>query len=86
MSTPNEHTLQEWIVEALTELGGSATLLDICKVVWRRHAADLERSGDLFYSRQYDIRWTATALREQKLLRDATLSPRGTWELNQNQA
>lgn len=81
MNQPNKHSLQDWIIEALNELGGSATLVEICKVVWRNHQKELERGGDLFYTWQYDIRWAATALRERQLLREASSSPRGIWEL-----
>lgn len=62
--------LMTWVVEALAELGGSGTQIDVAKVVWRRHEPDLRASGDLFYTWQYDIRWAATKLRKQGRMRD----------------
>jgi hypothetical protein len=75
--------LQVWILEALKAKNGSATLLEICKYVWDNHEDDLRRSGDLFYTWQYDIRWAATNLRENGKLLPANQSPRGIWELDE---
>lgn len=55
--------LVEWVVEALQAHGGSASPLEVSKAVWDRHRLDLERSGDLFFTWQYDLRWAATRLR-----------------------
>jgi hypothetical protein len=49
--------------------------------VWKNHENELRRSGDLFFTWQYDIRWTATQLRKEGVMRAANLSPKGTWEL-----
>jgi hypothetical protein len=68
--------LQTWIVDALTELGGSAAIPEVCKWVWDRHEGELRDSGDLFYTWQYDIRWAAHRLR-----RKGALSGSGTWRL-----
>jgi hypothetical protein len=38
--------LKDWVVEALKELGGSASLLDVVKQVWKSHKADLTASGE----------------------------------------
>jgi len=73
--------LKPWIIEALKAQGGSATLLHVVKKVWERHQLELEASGDLFFTWQYDIRWAATALRKQKKMKAAEVSPHGIWEL-----
>lgn len=52
----NKKDLRKWILEALRDMGGKASLLDICKYVWENHESDLRASGDLFYTWQYDIR------------------------------
>lgn len=57
--------LKSWLLEALAELGGSATVLEVCEKVWARHEAELRAAGPLFYSWQYDIRWAATKLRKE---------------------
>ena len=58
--------LTHWVVEALQELGGKGRLLDVCKTVWAKHKFELESSGDLFFTWQYDIRWAATSLRSKR--------------------
>lgn len=70
MTTKND--LRTWILEALQELGGSGTVVEVCKVIWQRHEPDLRNSGDLFVSWQYDVRWAAQTLRD-----DGTLAPAG---------
>jgi hypothetical protein len=73
--------LDEWVIGALRELGGSASLVDICRLIWRDHESTLRSSGDLLYTWQYDVRWAAFRLRKQRRLKPASASPRGVWEL-----
>jgi hypothetical protein len=73
--------LKPWIVEALKELGGSATLLNVVKKVCEKHQKELRNSGDLFFTWQYDIRWTATSLARKKKMKAVKNSPSGVWEL-----
>lgn len=72
--------LKAWLVEALVELGGEATVLEVCEKVWERHEADLRSAGSLFYSWQYDIRWAATKLRKQGKL--APAARQAPWRLS----
>lgn len=65
----------------LRALGGSATILEVCKRVWADYETDLRESGSLFYTWQYDIRWAATTLRKAGVMKEACYSPKGTWEL-----
>ncbi|MEA4961095.1 hypothetical protein [Lutispora sp.] len=67
--------------KTLISLGGRGTIVEICKAFWERHEKDLRNSGDLFYTWQYDIRWAATKLREDKKLKSKEISPKGVWEL-----
>ena len=76
-----KHDLGDWIVEALRASGGSQRLVEICRYVWDHHENELRRSGDLFFTWQYDIRWAATKLRHERVLKPANLSPVGIWEL-----
>jgi hypothetical protein len=78
--------LRDWVVDALDELGGQGSVVDVCEVVWRRHEPDLRRSGDLFYTWQYDIRWAAQNLRDAGLLASMKDSRRGPWRLASNSA
>ncbi|MCC6926791.1 hypothetical protein [Novosphingobium sp.] len=61
--------LKRWVFEALTDLGPSPVPL-IAKHIWENHRAELEASGDLFYTWQYAMRWEAQKLQhEGKLLK-----------------
>jgi hypothetical protein len=73
--------LQVWIVEALTQLGGTGSIIDVCRVVWQRHEADLRASGDLYYTWQYDLRWAATKLRHAGILAETESKSRHPWRL-----
>jgi hypothetical protein len=73
--------LGEWTIEALRAREGLARLVEICRNVWDNHEDELRRSGDLFYTWQYDIRWAATNLRHAGVMKAAALSPTGVWEL-----
>lgn len=77
------HDLPDWLLDALRAQGGRASIVEVCKHIWRNHEDDLRSSGDLFYSWQYDIRWAATFLRKEGLMRDKDVSPRGVWELSE---
>lgn len=76
-----KHDLEGWLLDALKSLGGDGAIPEICKHVWESHEADLRSSGTLFYTWQYDIRWCATQLRHQGILRPASSSARGIWEI-----
>ena len=76
--------LKEWVIEALSDLGGAGSVLDVCKHVWRAHRAELEAAGDLFYTWQYDIRWAAQALRTEGVLKAVESDRRAPWALARN--
>jgi hypothetical protein len=69
------------VEQALQTSGGSSTIVDVCKYVWEHHEDELLRSGSLFYTWQYDIRWAAHSLRMQGRMRPVSSSPKGVWEL-----
>ncbi len=73
--------LGDWIVEALRAHGGSARLVQVCRHVWDHYENELLDSGDLFFTWQYDIRWAATNLRHAGVMKAASVSPPGIWEL-----
>ncbi|HHF2903019.1 TPA: hypothetical protein ACPJZ5_000776 [Vibrio diabolicus] len=77
----NRTDLQDWVLNALKDLGGSGTIVDVAKVLWKEHEQELKSSGDMFYTWQYDMRWAATKLREQSKIKSAEESPRGVWLL-----
>ena len=79
MATKSDLVL--WVIEALEELNGSGSVVQVCQVVWRRHEADLRSSGELFYTWQYDIRWAAQKLRDEGRLRPVQPRSRAPWQL-----
>ena len=69
------------LLEALKALGGSTTIVSVSEYIWKNYEEDLRKSGDLFYTWHYDLRWAARTLRERKALKSASISPKGIWEL-----
>jgi len=77
----NKYDLETWLVDTLRMLGGEAPIARICEQVWRAHEPELRTSGDLFFTWQYDIRWAAQRLRDQRILVPNGQAPRGSWRL-----
>ncbi|MBS0564740.1 MAG: hypothetical protein JSR87_09770 [Proteobacteria bacterium] len=61
----DKEDLKRWVLDALHSEGGSSSLIEVAKHIWEHHEAELRRSGDLFFKWQYDMRWAATALRNE---------------------
>lgn len=79
---PSKQTeLASWLFDALTSLGGHASVTEASKKVWEKHEQDFRAAGDLFYTWQYDLRWAAFQLRRGGVMRTAKESPSGIWEL-----
>ena len=77
----DRRSVGDLIIKALNQNSGSADIITICRYVWNNYEMDLRQSGEFFYSWQYDIRWAATKLREENILKPAESSPKGIWEL-----
>lgn len=73
--------MTDWVVEALRQLGGRGTILDIARRVWKKHEKDIRAAGDLLYSWQYELRWAGALLRTEGVLLPAAAAPRGVWVL-----
>ena len=73
--------LAKWLAEAVRANNGRASIAKVFRQAWTTHEGELRRSGDLFFTWQYDIRWAATELRKEGVLRSAASSPKGIWEL-----
>jgi hypothetical protein len=73
--------LDGWLVDAIAALGGTASIVDACKMIWEEHEDELKGSGSLFYTWQYDVRWAANRLRRKKIMRSVEESPPHVWEL-----
>ena len=48
--------LIDWLLEALTFLGGKSQIVPVCRYVWDNHEAELRNPDEIFYTWQYDIR------------------------------
>ncbi len=72
--------LDDWVVEALKAHNNSARIAEVCKFVWNKYENELRKSGNLFYTWQYDIRWARDRLAKVGIIR-AKGSPQGIWEL-----
>ena len=73
--------MQDWVIDALNSLGGSARLVEVAKHIWKNHEDELKGAGNLFFTWQYDMRWAANQLRRRDLMKAADISPTGVWEL-----
>lgn len=73
--------LPDILYDSIRNLGGKTTIVDVCKYVWSHYGSELENSGNLFFTWQYDIRWAATELRKTKRMLDKDISPKGIWEI-----
>ncbi len=77
----NRDDLADILYSSIKALGGRADIVSVCKYIWANYQTELEHSGDLFFTWQYDIRWAATKLRKTKQMKTAEVSPRGIWEI-----
>ena len=73
--------LPELLHTTLMLLGGAATIVEVCECFWKQYNKELEKSEDLFYTWQYDIRWAATELRKVGTMLPADSSAKGIWKL-----
>lgn len=73
--------LTEWLLHALAELGGSAHHVRIAERIWNTYSTELEHSGDLLYTWQYDLRWAAQKLRDTGWLEKVVGRGNGVWSL-----
>ena len=57
------------IRQILQDAGKPLTIIAISKLIWKQYKHRLLVSGDLFYTWQYDFRWSATELRKQGIMK-----------------
>lgn len=78
--------MKDWIIEALTDLGGSAAFIDVYKYIWKNYEAVIMSGGDEWILRwQYELSHAASGLRKgpSRRLRDRKHDgcPPGVWAL-----
>jgi hypothetical protein len=74
--------LPGWVEVALVRMGGQGTVVDVAKAIWAEHREDLERSGDFYFTCQYDMRWAALVLRKRGILAPAGGPGDRAWRLS----
>jgi hypothetical protein len=73
--------LQPWIIDALRNNGGQATITEVSRYIWQHHEQDLRATDELFFNWQYELRWAARELRRVGRLGAASASQKGIWVL-----
>ncbi len=77
----DRNDLDKWAIQALRELGGTASMLEVAKQTWKTHKKELHDSGKHFRSWQYDFTWTGRRLRDQGVIRSEESSSESVWIL-----
>jgi hypothetical protein len=77
----DKQDLETWLVDALHGADGWAHHVRLAEAIWREHELDLRRSGDLFYTWQYDLRWAAKRLRDRGVMEAVHSRSDGIWRL-----
>ena len=77
----SKNDLKDVVFDAIRPKGGRASIVEVAEIIWRDHGDELSKSGPLFFTWQYDMRWAATALRRDGKLAAEASSQRGVWEL-----
>jgi len=61
----NREDLKEWVYQAVRENAGQTKLVNVAQHIWQHHEQELRKSGDLFYTWQYEMRSAAQRLRDE---------------------
>ena len=61
----NRDDLKEWVYQAVRQHAGQTKLIKVARYIWETYEQELRRSGDLFYTWQYEMRWAAQRLRNE---------------------
>lgn len=77
----DKRILEDWVLDALRSMDGEGTVVQVAEWIWRNHEDGLRRSGTLFYTWQYDMRWAAQNLRDRGTLLATRRGPSSVWRL-----
>jgi len=72
--------MMPWVVQGLADNGGKTHFIEVAKHIWANHRPEIEASGDFLYKWQYEMRWAADQLAQDKIL--LRHGHTGIWELN----
>ena len=71
--------IQPWIVSAIKENGGRATITQVARHIWQRHEHELRSSDEIFFNWQYEMRWGTRNLRRSGDMKPADPAEKGIW-------
>lgn len=74
------NSIKVWVIEALHHLGGAVWPREVSKYIWEYYEYDLKNAGDLLYTWQYDVRWAAQSLRNERKLKPVNKRRDLPWE------
>lgn len=77
----NRERMMRWVYQAVEAEGGEASVLQVAKYIWSHHESELKSSGDDFYTWQYDMRWAAQKLRDDKKFVAAAVQNGRKWAI-----
>lgn len=58
-------TLKPWIADVLSSSKRRMTIVEVAREIWRLHEHDLRRDETLFFTWQYEMRWSADELKQE---------------------
>lgn len=73
--------MKPWVVAALESMGGAGWPREVAKYIWDNYESEIKRSGSLLYTWQYDVRWTAMAMRKEGAIKPVGGRTDKPWEL-----
>ncbi|OGQ79177.1 MAG: hypothetical protein A3G40_09375 [Deltaproteobacteria bacterium RIFCSPLOWO2_12_FULL_57_22] len=73
----------DWLKRALASLGGRATIAQVMDEIYKKHGREIDGTGDFEKKWTYEVRWAADMLRKAGIMKPASDSPRGIWELDE---
>jgi len=74
-------SLEDWILDALKDHRGSATIVEMAKHIWTHHESDLRSSDEMFFTWQYRMRWAGTRLSKAGKINKGKDGIRARWQL-----
>jgi len=81
----DRNDLDKWAVEALLDLGGTASMLEVAKQTWKNHKEELHDSGKHFRNWQYDFTWIGKRLRDNGIIDSEETDSESVWVLKNYQ-
>jgi hypothetical protein len=69
------------VCDALESRGGKGTIVEVATFIWENYKDELEASGEIFYTWQYDMRWARHRLSEKGKLITKSRGRESVWVL-----